>query len=42
MTQHKLTREEQIRGCEKAIANSKTPAALKAGARKRLEQLKRK
>lgn len=38
---HKLTREEKIRGAEKALANPKTPASLKKGARKLLDKLKR-
>ena len=38
---HKLTREEQIRGLKKALANSRTPKAFRAGMKKRLAKLER-
>jgi len=39
MARHKLTLEEQIRGCEKALANPKTPKQFLPSTRLRLEQL---
>lgn len=39
MARHKLTRQERIRGLKKAIANPRTPKALKEGARKALRKL---
>jgi hypothetical protein len=36
---HKLTREEQIRGLRKALANPKTPKAFREGMKKRLRKL---
>jgi len=41
MARHTLTKAEQIRGIEKALANPKTPAHFKPSMRKRLETLKR-
>lgn len=40
MARHQLTKAEQIRGTQKALASPKTPAHLKVGLRKRLAQLK--
>jgi hypothetical protein len=39
MARHKLTREEQIRGLKKALANPRTPKAFRAGMQKRLRKL---
>jgi hypothetical protein len=39
MARHKLTREEQIRGLKKALANPKTPKAFRPGMEKRLRKL---
>jgi len=36
---HKLSVAEQIRGLKKALANSRTPKALRPPMRKRLEKL---
>jgi len=41
MPRHKLTREEQIRGLKKALANPKTPKAFRAGMEARLAKLER-
>lgn len=41
MARHRLTREEQIRGLEKALANPKTPKQFLPAMRERLQQLKR-
>lgn len=41
MPRHKLTREEQIRGLKKALANPKTPKAFRAGMEARLAKLQR-
>jgi len=36
---HKLTKEQQIRGCRKALANPKTPKQFLPGLKKRLKKL---
>ena len=38
---HKLSIAEQIRGLKKALANPRTPKALRPSMRKRLEELER-
>ena len=37
---HKLTRDQQIRGIEKALKNPRTPKQFLPGMRKRLAKLK--
>jgi hypothetical protein len=39
MARHKLTKEQQIRGCRKALANPKTPKQFVPGLKKRLKKL---
>ena len=39
MARHRLTREEQQRGVERALQSPRTPPQLKKGLRKRQEQL---
>ena len=39
MARHKLSKEEQIRGLRKALANRKTPKQFRAGMEKRLRKL---
>jgi hypothetical protein len=36
-----FTKEQRIKGCEKAIASPRTPAHLKAGLKKHLQKLKK-
>lgn len=40
MPRHQLTREQQIAGLEKALANPKTPKQFRASMEKRLAKLK--
>ncbi len=40
MARHILTKEEQIRGIEKALKNPKTPHTFREGMKKRLAKLK--
>jgi len=42
MARHKLSKEEQIRGLEKALANPKTPKQFLPSMRERLKQLQEK
>jgi hypothetical protein len=39
MARHRLTKEEQKRGTEKALANPRTPPQLRKGLKKRQAQL---
>lgn len=36
---HKLTKEQQVRGLRKALANKRTPKQFRAGMKKRLAKL---
>lgn len=40
MPRHTLTVEQQIKGCEKALANPKTPKQLRPSLQRRLEDLR--
>jgi hypothetical protein len=40
MPRHALSRDEQIRGTEKALANPKTPKQLRPSLQKRLDELR--
>lgn len=40
MARRKLSREEEIQGCIKALQNPKTPKQFRAGLIKRLAQLR--
>jgi hypothetical protein len=42
MARHTLTREQQIKGCRKALRNPKTPKGFRSGLEKRLKALLRK
>ena len=39
-TRNKMSRESQIRGCQKALANPKTPKQFLPGLKKRLKNLR--
>lgn len=39
MARHKLTKDEQIKGLKKALANPKTPKAFRKGIESRLAKL---
>jgi hypothetical protein len=41
MARNKLTREQRIKGCRKALANPKTPKQFRPGLEKQLRKLLR-